>query len=129
MENENIQELKTPFQALKLLKQDMNNHSKFNELVNKGFLNKDRFFDLAYELIKDNFKQTKKVFILQAQIDIIMMNEVQLNINSAMNKLIENDLLYMSGVNPEGELVYKLTDAGINAVKFLTSEDGKKETN
>ena len=46
-----------------------------------------------------------------------------------MNKLIENDLLYMSGVNPEGELVYKLTDAGINAVKFLTSEDGKKETN
>jgi hypothetical protein len=107
----------------------MNNHSKFNELVNKGFLNKDRFFDLAYELIKDNFKQTKKVFILQAQIDIIMMNEVQLNINSAMNKLIENDLLYMSGVNPEGELVYKLTESGINAVKFLTSEDGKKETN
>jgi hypothetical protein len=107
----------------------MNNHSKFNELVNKGFLNKKRFFDLAYELIKDNFKQTKKVFILQAQIDIIMMNEVQLNINSAMNKLIENDLLYMSGVNPEGELVYKLTDAGINAVKFLTSENGEKETN
>ena len=129
MENENTQELKTPYQALKLLKKDMNNHLKFNELAAKGFLNKNRFFDLAYDLIKDNFKQTNKVFILQAQIDIIMMNEVQLNINSAMNKLLENNLLCISGVNPEGELVYKLTESGYNVVKSLTNKDGEKETN
>ena len=129
MENENTQELKTPYQALKLLKKDMNNHLKFNELAAKGFLNKTRFFDLAYDLIKDNFKQTNKVFILQAQIDIIMMNEVQLNINSAMNKLLENDLLCISGVNPEGELVYKLTESGYNVVKSLTNKDGETETN
>ena len=63
------------------------------------------------------------------QIDIIMMNEVQLNINSAMNKLLENNLLCISGVNPEGELVYKLTESGYNVVKSLTNKDGEKETN
>lgn len=128
MENKNTQESKTPYQALKLLKQDMNNYSKFNDLANKGFLDKKRFFDLAYNLIKANFKQTSKAFILQDQINFIVNNEVRLNISAAIGNLLDNNLLCIAAVNPEGELIYKLTEVGISVTEQLKDLDGKKET-
>ena len=75
MEEANKQELKTPFQALKLLKSDLKDHPGFKTLTKMGFINKKPFFDAAYDLIKDNFQQTGKVFVLQEQVDILIQVE------------------------------------------------------
>lgn len=124
--DENI-ELKTPSQALKLLKEDLKCHTGFKRLIGQGFINKPRFFAAAYDIIKDNFKQTTKVFILKEQVNILINNEVQLNLSSAMEILTNNDLLDITAVDPEGQLLYRLSDKGIKVIEQLKALDGKKK--
>lgn len=130
MDELNKQELKTPYQALKLLKSELKNHKGFLVLVDKGFLDKRVFFDSAYELIKDNFQQTGKVFVLPEQVDILIINQIKKNVSLAMQNLIENDLLDITGVDPEGQLLYKLSEKGRQVVDILNSgmygEEDKK---
>lgn len=126
--DENI-ELKTPSQALKLLKEDLKCHAGFKRLIDQGFINKSRFFTSAYDIIKDNFKQTKKVFILEGQVNILINNEVQLNLSSAIEVLTNNDLLDITAVDPEGHLLYRLSDKGIDVIEKLKALDGKKKEN
>lgn len=126
MENKNTQELKTPYQVLKLLKKEMNSHSYFKEAIDKGFLDEKKFFNLVYEFIKNNFKRTNKAFILQEQMNYIIKNEIQINMASAISILLDNELLCISAVNPNGELVYKLTETGFDAVKLLNNETNKE---
>lgn len=121
MDEINKQELKTPYQALKLLKSELKTHKGFLVLVDKGFLDKRKFFDAAYELIKDNFQQTGKVFVLPEQVDILVMNEIKNNVSVAMQNLLENDLLDITGVDPEGQLLYKLSEKGKEVVNILNS--------
>lgn len=121
MDEINKQELKTPYQALKLLKAELKTHKGFLVLVDKGFLDKRKFFDAAYELIKDNFQQTGKVFVLPEQVDILVMNEIKNNVSVAMQNLLENDLLDITGVDPEGQLLYKLSEKGKAVVDILNS--------
>jgi len=121
MDEINKQELKTPYQALKLLKAELKTHTGFLVLVDKGFLDKRKFFDAAYELIKDNFQQTGKVFVLPEQVDILVMNEIKKNVSLAMQNLLENDLLDITGVDPEGQLLYKLSEKGRAVVDILNS--------
>ena len=126
--DENI-ELKTPSQALKLLKEDLKCHAGFKRLIDQGFINKSRFFTSAYDIIKDNFKQTKKVFILEGQVNILINKEVQLNLSSAIEVLTNNDLLDITAVDPEGHLLYRLSDKGIDVIEKLKALDGKKKEN
>jgi hypothetical protein len=78
------------------------------------------------EFIKNNFKRTNKAFILQEQINYIIKNEIQINMASAISILLDNELLCISAVNPNGELVYKLTETGFDAVKLLNNETNKE---
>lgn len=126
MENKNMQELKTPYQVLKHLKEEMNSHSYFKEAVDKGFLDEKKFFNIVYDCIKDNFKRTNKAFILQDQMNFIIKNEIQINMASAISILLDNELLSISAVSPNGELVYKLTETGFDAVKLLNNETNKE---
>ena len=130
MDKINKQELKTPYQALKLLKSELKTHKGFLILVDRGFIDKKTFFNSAYELIKDNFQQTGKVFVLPEQVDILVMNQIKINVSLAMQNLIENDLLDITGVDPEGQLLYKLSEKGRQVVDILNSgmygEEDKK---
>ena len=130
MDKINKQELKTPYQALKLLKSELKTHKGFLVLVDKGFLDKKTFFDSAYELIKDNFQQTGKVFVLPEQVDILVMHQIKTNVSLAMQNLIENDLLDITGVDPQGQLLYKLSEKGRQVVDILNlgmyGEEDKK---
>ena len=130
MDEINKQELKTPYQALKLLKSELKTHKGFLVLVYKGFIDKKTFFDSAYELIKDNFQQTGKVFVLPEQVDILIMGQIKKNVSLAMQNLLENDLLDITGVDPEGQLLYKLSEKGRAVMDILNSgmygEEDKK---
>lgn len=121
-----MQELKTPYQVLKHLKEEMNSHSYFKEAVDKEFIDEKKFFNIVYDCIKDNFKRTNKAFILQEQMNFIIKNEIQINMASAISNLLDNELLSISAVNPNGELVYKLTETGFDAVKLLNNETNKE---
>jgi hypothetical protein len=123
MEKENQSELKTPSQALKLLKEDLKNHAGFNSIVEQGFINIDRFYTSAYDIIKDNFRVTKKVFILDEQIDVILGNEVNLSISETMTKLIDNGLVDITGVDSKGQLTYKLSNLGSQVHEYLNKAD------
>lgn len=121
MDKINKQELKTPYQALKLLKSELKTHKGFLVLVDKGFIDKKTFFDSAYDLIKDNFQQTGKVFVLPEQVDILIMGQIKKNVSLAMQNLLENDLLDITGVDPEGQLLYKLSEKGRAVMDILNS--------
>jgi hypothetical protein len=129
MEEANKQELKTPFQALKLLKSDLKDHPGFKTLTKMGFIDKKKFFDAAYDLIKDNFQQTGKIFVLQEQVDILIMNEIQANVSSTVSQLLQNDLLDITGVNPNGEILYKLSEKGKTVAQYLQNLNGEEESN
>ena len=130
MENENTQELKTPYQALKLLKKDMNNHLKFNELAAKGFLNKTRFFDLAYDLIKDNFKQTNKVLIILvgALCSIIVWNNLDFGLAATVaSTLVISASGFVSYYKNKLAIIFHLTGQILGhllVLAFLKSQSG-----
>jgi hypothetical protein len=127
MENERQLELKTPSQALKQLKESLKNHDGFNSIIQQGYINIDRFYAAAYDIIKDNFRVTKKVFILDEQIDIIIGNEVNLSISETMDTLLNNGLIDISGVDSKGHLTYKLSNLGMQVSEYLNKEDAEKD--
>lgn len=119
-------ELKTPSQVLKQLKEDLKNHDGFNSIIQRGYINIDRFYIAAYDIIKDNFRVTKKAFILDEQIDVLIGNEVNLSLNETMTTLLDNGLIDILGIDSKGHLTYKISNLGLQVHEYLNKEDGEK---
>jgi hypothetical protein len=115
-------ELKTPTQVLQLLKEDLNNSTKFCDLKSNKFINEERFYKTIYNLILDNLKMTGKLFILEEQVNIVIKNEIDLSLSDSLMELLDKDLLEISHINSEGKLVYKITDLGSLVYQNIINE-------
>jgi hypothetical protein len=101
--------LKTPTQVLQSLKKELKKYKEISNLIEKGFINKDRFYKNIYDILVFNFEKTNEAFITDEELN-----------------LLNSNLLEISSVNKNGELMYKLSDLGIEVYKNILLNENEK---
>lgn len=111
--------LKTPIQVLQSLKKELKKHKQVSMLIEKGFINNERFYKNVYDILVSNFKETNEAFITDKELNSLIDEEIYKSVDAAMYNLLNSNLLEISSVNEKGELMYKLTDLGAEVYKNI----------
>lgn len=111
--------LKTPIQVLQSLKKELKKHKQVSMLIEKGFINNERFYKNVYDILVFNFKETNEAFITDKELNSLIDEEIYKSVDAAMYNLLNSNLLEISSVNEKGELMYKLTDLGAEVYKNI----------
>lgn len=122
--------LKTPIQVLQSLKKELKKHKQVSMLIEKGFINNERFYKNVYDILISNFKETNEAFITDKELNSLIDEEIYKSVDSAMYNLLNSNLLEISSVNEKGELMYKLTDLGAEVYKniVLSNNDDDQQS-
>lgn len=118
--------LKTPIQVLQSLKNELKKHKEISKLIDKGFINKSRFYKNIYDILVSNFEKTNETFITDKDLNLLIDNEIHMSVDLAMDNLLNSNLLEISSVNKNGELMYKLTDLGSEVYKNILLNENEK---
>jgi hypothetical protein len=118
--------LKTPTQALQSLKKELKKYKEVSNLIEKGFINKDRFYKNIYDILVSNFEKTNEAFITDEELNLLIKEEIYKSVDSAMDNLLNSNLLEISSVNKNGELMYKLSDLGSEVYKNILLNENEK---
>jgi predicted transcriptional regulator len=118
--------LKTPTQVLQSLKKELKKYKEVSNLIEKGFINKDRFYKNIYDILVSNFEKTNEAFITDEELNLLIKEEIYKSVDSAMDNLLNSNLLEISSVNKNGELMYKLSDLGIEVYKNILLNENEK---
>jgi predicted transcriptional regulator len=118
--------LKTPTQVLQSLKKELKKYKEISNLIEKGFINKDRFYKNIYDILVFNFEKTNEAFITDEELNLLIKEEIYKSVDSAMDNLLNSNLLEISSVNKNGELMYKLSDLGIEVYKNILLNENEK---
>ena len=118
--------LKTPTQALQSLKKELKKYKEVSNLIEKGFINKDRFYKNIYDILVSNFEKTNEAFITDEELNLLIKEEIYKSVDSALDNLLNSNLLEISSVNKNGELMYKLSDLGSEVYKNILLNENEK---
>jgi len=118
--------LKTPTQALQSLKKELKKYKEVSNLIEKGFINKDRFYKNIYDILVSNFEKTNEAFITDEELNLLIKEEIYKSVDLALDNLLNSNLLEISSVNKNGELMYKLSDLGIEVYKNILLNENEK---
>jgi len=118
--------LKTPIQVLQSLKKELKKYKEVSNLIEKGFINKDRFYKNIYDILVSNFEKTNEAFITDKELNLLIKEEIYKSVDSAMDNLLNSNLLEISSVNKNGELMYKLSDLGSEVYKNILLNENEK---
>jgi hypothetical protein len=118
--------LKTPTQVLQSLKKELKKYKEISNLIEKGFINKDRFYKNIYDILVFNFEKTNEAFITDEELNLLIKEEIYKSVDSAMDNLLNSNLLEISSVNKNGELMYKLSDLGSEVYKNILLNENEK---
>jgi predicted transcriptional regulator len=118
--------LKTPIQVLQSLKKELKKYKEVSNLIEKGFINKDRFYKNIYDILVSNFEKTNEAFITDEELNLLIKEEIYKSVDSAMDNLLNSNLLEISSVNKNGELMYKLSDLGSEVYKNILLNENEK---
>jgi hypothetical protein len=118
--------LKTPTQVLQSLKKELKKYKEVSNLIEKGFINKDRFYKNIYDILVSNFEKTNEAFITDEELNLLIKEEIYKSVDSAMDNLLNLNLLEISSVNKNGELMYKLSDLGSEVYKNILLNENEK---
>jgi hypothetical protein len=118
--------LKTPTQVLQSLKKELKKYKEISNLIEKGFINKDRFYKNIYDILVFNFEKTNEAFITDEELNLLIKEEIYKSVDSAMDNLLNLNLLEISSVNKNGELMYKLSDLGSEVYKNILLNENEK---
>jgi Glu-tRNA(Gln) amidotransferase subunit E-like FAD-binding protein len=118
--------LKTPTQVLQSLKKELKKYKEISNLIEKGFINKDRFYKNIYDILVSNFEKTNEAFITDEELNLLIKEEIYKSVDSAMDNLLNSNLLEISSVNKNGELMYKLSDLGSEVYKNILLNENEK---
>ena len=118
--------LKTPTQVLQSLKKELKKYKEISNLIEKGFINKDRFYKNIYDILVSNFEKTNEAFITDEELNLLIKEEIYKSVDSAMDNLLNLNLLEISSVNKNGELMYKLSDLGSEVYKNILLNKNEK---
>jgi predicted transcriptional regulator len=118
--------LKTPTQVLQSLKKELKKYKEVSNLIEKGFINKDRFYKNIYDILVSNFEKTNEAFITDEELNLLIKEEIYKSVDSAMDNLLNSNLLEISSVNKNGELMYKLSDLGSEVYKNILLNENEK---
>jgi hypothetical protein len=118
--------LKTPIQVLQSLKNELKKHKEISKLIDKGFINKNRFYKNIYDILVSNFEKTNEPFITDKELNLLIDEEIHKSVDLAMDNLLNSNLLEISSVNKNGELMYKLTDLGSEVYKNILLNETEK---
>jgi len=118
--------LKTPTQVLQSLKKELKKYKEISNLIEKGFINKDRFYKNIYDILVFNFEKTNEAFITDEELNLLIKEEIYKSVDLAMDNLLNSNLLEISSVNKNGELMYKLSDLGIEVYKNILLNENEK---
>ena len=118
--------LKTPTQVLQSLKKELKKYKEISNLIEKGFINKDRFYKNIYDILVSNFEKTNEAFITDKELNLLIKEEIYKSVDSAMDNLLNSNLLEISSVNKNGELMYKLSDLGSEVYKNILLNENEK---
>lgn len=120
--------LKMPIRVLQSLKKELNKQENISNLIKKGFINKDQLYKNIYDILVSNFEKTNEAFITDKDLNLLIQTEIYNSVDLAIYKLLNSNLLEISSVNKNGELVYKLTDLGSEVYKnILLNENEKRQ--
>jgi hypothetical protein len=118
--------LKTPTQVLQSLKKELKKYKEISNLIEKGFINKDRFYKNIYDILVFNFEKTNEAFITDEELNLLIKEEIYKSVDLAMDNLLNSNLLEISSVNKNGELMYKLSDLGSEVYKNILLNENEK---
>jgi hypothetical protein len=118
--------LKTPTQALQSLKKELKKYKEVSNLIEKGFINKDRFYKNIYDILVSNFEKTNEAFITDEELNLLIKEEIHKSVDLALDNLLNSNLLEISSVNKNGELMYKLSDLGSEVYKSILLNENEK---
>jgi hypothetical protein len=118
--------LKTPTQVLQSLKKELKKYKEVSNLIEKGFINKDRFYKNIYDILVFNFEKTNEAFITDKELNLLIKEEIYKSVDLAMDNLLNSNLLEISSVNKNGELMYKLSDLGSEVYKNILLNENEK---
>jgi Glu-tRNA(Gln) amidotransferase subunit E-like FAD-binding protein len=118
--------LKTPTQVLQSLKKELKKYKEVSNLIEKGFINKDRFYKNIYDILVSNFEKTNEAFITDEELNLLIKEEIYKSVDLALDNLLNSNLLEISSVNKNGELMYKLSDLGIEVYKNILLNENEK---
>jgi len=118
--------LKTPTQVLQSLKKELKKYKEVSNLIEKGFINKDRFYKNIYDILVSNFEKTNEAFITDEELNLLIKEEIYKSVDLALDNLLNSNLLEISSVNKNGELMYKLSDLGSEVYKSILLNENEK---
>ena len=118
--------LKTPTQVLQSLKKELKKYKEISNLIEKGFINKDRFYKNIYDILVSNFEKTNEAFITDKELNLLIKEEIYKSVDLALDNLLNSNLLEISSVNKNGELMYKLSDLGSEVYKNILLNENEK---
>ena len=118
--------LKTPIQVLQSLKKELKKYKEVSNLIEKGFINKDRFYKNIYDILVSNFEKTNEAFITDEELNLLIKEEIYKSVDLALDNLLNSNLLEISSVNKNGELMYKLSDLGSEVYKNILLNENEK---
>jgi len=120
--------LKMPIRVLQSLKKELNKQENISNLIKKGFINKDQLYKNIYDILVSNFEKTNEAFITDKDLNLLIQTEIYNSVDLAIYKLLNSNLLEISSVNKNGELIYKLSDLGREVYKnILLNENEKRQ--
>jgi hypothetical protein len=117
-----------PIRVLQSLKKELNKQENISNLIKKGFINKDQLYKNIYDILVSNFEKTNEAFITDKDLNLLIQTEIYNSVDLAIYKLLNSNLLEISSVNKNGELIYKLSDLGREVYKnILLNENEKRQ--
>lgn len=79
----------------------------FDKSVNP-FIDKDSLYDVLYKKVTNKVKLNDFYILSDYEFDECVRETIKKNVDLTIDDMLDNDTIYMSGINKDGEIIYSL---------------------